>query len=635
MYPQMSGKLEIPSLTFKGIVVQENPNVDAFEAFFNGGSGYIEVKKEIKAPGITLQVMPLPTKPANFSGGVGRYTITSSLDKNTVRAGDPVSMRIVISGAGNMKLLKLPELNLPKDFDKYDPKITDNTKLTAEGVSGSMVYDVLIVPRNKGEYTISGIEFVYFDTQSSTYKTIKTQPMTLNVEKGSGNSGGVADYSRVNDNDISDIIPGVVGKEMPTDTFFGTTSYWIVNGAILLIFMVLLIIFRKRALALSDISAMRGKKANKVATKRLRKASKLMIEGKQGEFYDEILRALWGYVGDKLTIPVEQLSRDNISEKLQQRNVEQGVITSFIESIDECEFARFAPNMDDADKRTRMQATYDKATDAMTKVEDFMKVGDNIRAKVKKEELMAVIMMVLLSSASLSVKANGGIKPMADAAYRSGDYQRAIELYEKDMKDGISAEELHNIGNAYYRSDNISRAVLNYEKALKLAPANTKIQHSLEIARNKTIDRMPGDKGMFFTQWCKAFVNWFSIDTWAYTALVSLIIALLMFLAYLFVDNIMVRRVSFYCSVVMFIVFIVGNISAMFRKQWLTTHDTAVVMSELVTVKSSPTFKSADAFVIHEGTSLRITDREMNGWYGISLSDGREGWIETKDVEEI
>ena len=154
MYPQMTGKLQIPSITFRGIVVQENRNVDPFEAFFNGGSGYVEVKRNIVAQGMTVQVDPLPQKPANFSGGVGKFTISASLDHPKVKAGDPVKVRIVVGGHGNLKLIKQPELVLPKDFDKYDAKVTDKTKLTASGITGNMLYDVLIVPRNQGRYSV-------------------------------------------------------------------------------------------------------------------------------------------------------------------------------------------------------------------------------------------------------------------------------------------------------------------------------------------------------------------------------------------------------------------------------------------------------------------------------------------------
>ncbi len=189
MYPQVTGKLEIPSITFDGTVIQQNRDVDPFEAFFNGGSGYVEVKRSIKAPGLKLQVDPLPTRPSNFSGGVGRFNISAQINKKEVKANDPITIRVVVGGTGNLKLIKQPVIDFPKDFDKYDPKVTDKTKLTVNGVEGNMIYDFLAVPRNQGKYTIPAIEFVYFDANANAYKTLKTTPFELNVLKGDGNSG--------------------------------------------------------------------------------------------------------------------------------------------------------------------------------------------------------------------------------------------------------------------------------------------------------------------------------------------------------------------------------------------------------------------------------------------------------------
>jgi len=191
MYPQMTGTLKIPSITFKGIVVEENRNVDPFEAFLNGGSGYVEVKRNIVAPGLTVQVDPLPSKPADFSGGVGKFNISAQLSKKEVRAGDPVTLRVVIGGTGNLKLIKQPVVNFPKDFDKYDPKVTDKTKLTSSGVGGNMVYDFLIVPRNQGKYTIPSVTFTYYDTDANTYKTLKTTPFTITFAPGHGKGSTV------------------------------------------------------------------------------------------------------------------------------------------------------------------------------------------------------------------------------------------------------------------------------------------------------------------------------------------------------------------------------------------------------------------------------------------------------------
>ena len=373
MFPQATGKLEIPSITYEGVVVQQNRNVDPFEAFFNGGSGYIEVKKQIKAPGITIQVDPLPQRPANFSGGVGQYTISASLDKTEVKANDPVKLRVTVSGAGNMKLLKQPVVKFPKDFDSYDAKVTDNTKLTTQGLEGSIVYDFLAVPRHQGEFEIPAIEYTYFDTRSNAYKTVKTESFKLSVAKGDG-TGTVATFNGQEDvkllnSDIHYIKTGMTRQRGINDFFFGSTSYWTLLAVLLLGFISLFIIFRRRAIENANIVKQRAGKANKVATKRLKKAAKLMKDGKQGEFYDEVLRALWGYVSDKLNMPVEQLSRENISQQLASHNVADDTIQQFLGALDECEYARYAPG----DPTGNMNKVYDTAMTAITKIATTMK----------------------------------------------------------------------------------------------------------------------------------------------------------------------------------------------------------------------------------------------------------------------
>jgi len=377
MFPQMTGKLQIPSITFEGIVVQQNRNVDPFEAFFNGGSGYIEVKKKIVAPSIEIQVDPLPERPANFSGGVGQFNISAQLDKTSTKANDPVSLRIIVSGVGNLKLIKQPVINIPKDFDKYDPKITDQTKLTNNGLEGSKIYDFLIVPRHQGKYEIPPVEFTYFDTTTGSYKTARSESFTLDVAKGSGAEAvndftGQAGLQELN-KDIRYIKTGDARQKGLDNFFFGSVAYWATLIVLALIFISLFIVFRQRAIDNANVTKMRGKKANKVATKRLKKAALLMAENKPSEFYDEVLRALWGYVGDKMNIPVEQLSHDNISQRLSERQVDAEVISQFIEALDECEFERYAPG----DPKGNMEKVYEKAMTAIEKIEETFK-------KVKK-----------------------------------------------------------------------------------------------------------------------------------------------------------------------------------------------------------------------------------------------------------
>ena len=378
MFPQMTGKLQIPSITFEGIVIQQNRSVDPFEAFFNGGSGYVEVKKKIVAPGIEIEVDPLPQRPAGFSGGVGQFTVSAQLDKSSTRANDPVSLRLIISGTGNLKLIKQPEIKLPKDFDKYEAKVTDKTKLTSNGIEGSMVYDILIVPRHQGNYEIPPIELTYFDTAAKAYKTIQTEGMKLDVAKGSG-AGKVNDFSDQDvqelNKDIRHIKMGEVRQHGVDNFFFGSTAYWVSLIVLLVVFISLFIIFRQRAIDNANVTKMRGKRANKVATKRLKSAAKLMAANKPSAFYDEVLRALWGYVGDKLNMPVEQLSHDNISQRLTERQVDEETISLFIGALDECEFERYAPG----DPKGNMNKVYEKAMTAIEKIEETMKKGKKVK----------------------------------------------------------------------------------------------------------------------------------------------------------------------------------------------------------------------------------------------------------------
>lgn len=368
MYPQMTGALKIPSITFKGIVVQQNRNVDPFEAFFNGGSGYVEVKRNIVAPGVDIQVDPLPAKPVGFSGGVGKFSISAKLDKNEVKAGDPVTLRVVISGLGNLKLIKQPVVEFPKGFDKYDPKITDKTKLTNAGVGGSMVYDYLAVPRNQGTYTIPSVSFIYYDVNANAYKTLHTQQFFVHVAPGDG-KGSSESFDNPEDNDIHALKTGPSDSTSVGDFFLGSAAYWISLLLPLIAFVVLLIIFRQRAIENADVVKMRGKRANKIARKRLKKACRLMFEHNSAEFYDEVLRALWGYVSYKLNMPVESLSKENIKEKLASRGVNEDIIGKFISALEECEFERYAPG----DEAGNMEKTFQSAMTAIIEIEDVMK----------------------------------------------------------------------------------------------------------------------------------------------------------------------------------------------------------------------------------------------------------------------
>lgn len=624
MYPQMTGKMEIPSITFKGIVVQQNRSVDPFEAFFNGGSGYVEVKRNIVAPSIKIDVLPLPHKPANFSGGVGKFNISAQLNKNELKAGDPLSLRIVVGGIGNLKLIKQPVVNFPKDWDKYDPKVTDKTKLTSNGLEGNMIYDILAVPRNQGHYTIPPVELTYYDTSLNQYKTIKTQSFEIEVAKGDGSRSSVVDYSKDQPKDIKDIKKGEAELHSVDNFFFGSVGYLMSLLIPFAAFVALLVIFRKRAIDNADLVKMKGKKANKIATKRLRQANKLMLAGKTNEFYDEVLRALWGYVGDKLNMPAEKLSRENISEKLQSHNVDDNTISKFLSAIDDCEMMRFAPG----DPEGNMNKTFESAITAIMEIENVMKKKSN---KAKASGFSFVLMILMLMPLSV----NAITKQNADDEYAKGNYQQAIKDYQEILKTGVSSEIYYNLGNAYYRTDNITQALLAYERALQLSPGDNDIRFNLQYARSKTIDKITPETEMFFVTWYNSLVNFTSVDRWANTAIVSIVMALLLILVFLFAPQMWARKSGFYGSAVFLLLFAFANLFAFQQKHELETKQGAIVIAPTVNVKKTPAASGTDVFVIHEGTRVDITDRGMKQWRGIKLADGREGWLKTSQIEEI
>ena len=628
MYPQMTGRLEIPSITFKGIVVQQNRNVDPMEAFFNGGSGYVEVKKDIKAPGITLQVDPLPQRPANFSGGVGKFNISASLDKKEVKAGEPITLRVVVGGIGNLKLLKQPVVNFPKDFDKYDAKVTDKTRLTANGVEGNMVYDFLAVPRNQGSYTIPSVELTYYDTSKNAYKTIKTQPFKVEVEKGDGTSAESEDFAS-QDKDIHTIKLGKAEQHKADEMFFGSFGYWISLLMPLIAFVVLLIVFRSRAIENADIVKKRSNRAGKIATKRLRLANKLMLQGKQGEFYDEVMRALWGYMSYKLNMPAEKLNRDNIRETLGRHFVDDATIEKFTTALDECEFERYAPG----DAAGNMNRTFESAMTAIMDIENAINEARKNQKKHPAGYSFVWLLLAMICFGGTSAKAV--TKNNADTEYQKGNYQQAIRDYEEILKNGESAEIYFNLGNAYYRTDNITKAVLNYERARLLSPGDDDINFNLQFARSKTIDKITPESEMFFVTWYKSLVNFTSVDNWAKTGILCIVMALLLVLLYLFGPQLMLRKIGFFGGLAFFVIFLLSNLFAFQQKQALDNRTGAIIISPSVNIKKTPAKNSADQFVLHEGTRVDIIDKGMTDWRCIRVGDGREGWIETKAIEEI
>lgn len=376
LFPQQSGKLYIDPAQFQMTIGKPVQSDDPFDAFFNGGSNVIEIKKSIATPKIAINVSPLPAgKPADFSGGVGEFTVSSSINSQELKTNDAITIKLVISGTGNLKLISNPEIKFPEDFEVYDPKVDNQVRLTREGLTGNRVIEYLAIPRHAGTYKIPGISFSYFDIRSKSYKTLKTEEYVVNIEKGAGNADQViANFTNKEDlkvlgEDIRYIKQNEVTLQPKGSFFYGSMSYWLFYIIPALAFIIFFIIYRKQAAENANVAKVRTKKANKVATKRMKLAGKLLSENKKDAFYDEVLKALWGYISDKLNIPVSRLSKDNIEEKLRNHGVSEELIKDFLNALNDCEFARFAPG----DESQAMDKVYASSIEVISKMENSIK----------------------------------------------------------------------------------------------------------------------------------------------------------------------------------------------------------------------------------------------------------------------
>lgn len=377
LFPQQSGEIEIPSVEYEGVVtMQTGASMDPFDFFMNGGPRYVEVKKTIKTPSLKLNVSELPSnKPTDFSGGVGNFSISSTINTTELKANEAVTLRLVISGIGNMKLIKTPEVEFPEDFEIYDPKIDNRFKLTREGFQGNKVIEYLAIPRHGGTFTIPSIKFSYFDIKSKQYKTITTDIYTLNVQKGKENGNEtVASFVSKEElkmlgQDIRYIETGSYALTQKGDYLFASMRWILCYIIPLLCFVVYIVVHYKQVAENANIARMRTKKANKVAVKRLKLANKLLKDNREREFYEEILKALWGYLSDKLNIPLSRLTKDNIAAELTTKGVSAEEVKEVERVISEAEFAQYAPG----DAAATMDNIYKMSIQIIDKLENSIR----------------------------------------------------------------------------------------------------------------------------------------------------------------------------------------------------------------------------------------------------------------------
>ena len=374
LFPQYSGELEIGSGTFETVlrVANQSSRRGFFDDFFNT---YQDVKRTINSSPVKIKVKPLPIgKPKSFANAVGTFTMKSSINTTGLKANEPITIKVEIAGTGNLRLIKNPEIVFPASFEVYDPKIELKTKNTTSGVVGTRTIEYLAIPRHAGNFTIPAAEFSFFDLKTQTYKTLKTSVFNIKVEKGEGTTNETVtnfvsqEALKFLGSDIRHINTENLKLKPKDDFFFGSISFTLSYLIPLLLAIVLFIVFRKQAKENANIALVRTKKANKIATKRLKIAKKYLEEKEKGKFYDEVLKALWGYFSDKLNIPVARLTKDNIESELSKAGIDEALIADFNNILSTCEYAQYAPGSGSEEMEQLYNQTIEKIGELEVKI---------------------------------------------------------------------------------------------------------------------------------------------------------------------------------------------------------------------------------------------------------------------------
>lgn len=345
IFPQKTGKLTIPALSFDCEVVQQDLTVDLIDAFFNGG-GHISVRVQRTTPELEIEVLPLPKpEPSNFSGGVGKFNIKGELLTPHPATNEISTYRITLTGSGNMKLIKAPKVVFPKDFETYDPKTSDETQLTVDGITGKMVFDYTFAPRNQGKYEIPAVKFTYFDSESNSYKTLRTAPQSIEVAKGKRTAADLDRDLQLRNSDIRPLKTGHNGGSA-ADLLFagGSTGYVTIYLAMLLVFAGACRILHKYLSTFSDKDLRKYKKAGRQAIRKLKEARTLLDSGQDAAFFSAVAKALTGYAADKYALALSDQTKENIAKVMHERKVDEATVAQMASLLETCEFAQFAPS---------------------------------------------------------------------------------------------------------------------------------------------------------------------------------------------------------------------------------------------------------------------------------------------------
>ena len=640
LIPQQSGTITIDPAELVCLVnIRTAPSTSnsLFDSFFQ--DEYRTIRKRVTTPAVKVKVNPLPAgQPASFGGGVGNFGISARLTTDNLKTHDAASLVITVSGRGNVALLEEPKVNFPPDFEVYDTKTTENTDKSNGGTSGSKSFEYPFIPRSHGDFTIDPVEYSYYDVNAGKYVTLRTEPLHVKVAKGKGgdstpvttvNSGVERKDVKSLADDIRFIFTGKPGLSGSGSFFVGSVFFWILLALMILGATSVYLAFRKVAAMRADVAGTKNRRATKMAQKRLKLAGEYLDKNLYTAFYEELHKALIGFVSDKLNMDMSEISKDNIASALTEGGVSEEQTKAFTDLLDACEFARYSPD----GGNEAMRSHYDAALKVISSIDSGLKTGGKSLRKV-----VTVVTLLLSLGASMNIQAKDldSLWTAGVQAYTDGKFSDASAAWTSIEESGQKSAKLYyNLGNAWFKQGNYPKAILNYERALRLDPSYSDARYNLEFTNNFVQDKIEPVPEFILKSFARKICYLMSSNAWAAIFLVLFAAALVMGLLFLLGSSVGKRRVGFYCGIVLLLLSAGALSFSIWQKSDSVKTDTAIVMSPVSSVKSSPSSGSSkDLFVIHEGTKVTILD-EVGSWKNIALADGRQGWITSNELEVI
>ena len=634
LIPQQTGTLTInPSEIICLVNVRTSPTGNSiFDGFFDSVT---TVRQKVVSRAAKVTVSPLPGgAPSSFGGGVGEFSISAKLSKDSLKVHEAASLIVSVTGKGNISLIQAPQVQLPPDMEVYDTKTSGN--IDKSGYSGTKRYEYPFIPRSWGEFVIPPIRYSYYDVKSAKYVTLQTDSLTFNVAKGAELPGTGTVISTPSQKDVMSLgtdIRYINTKDSQLaakgDFFVGSALFWVLLLLIVLLFWGLWAAFRKIAARRADVAGTKNRKATKMAMKRLRLAGTFLRQDLYTAFYEELHKALLGYMSDKLNVPLAELTKERIAEILEDGGVSSELISSFVGLLDACEFARYSPSSGNK----AMSDHYETALDVISSIDSNMKTAKSI-SKVKV--MMLTLLCILPMSSFAADSYPDSLWNAANAAYSEGRWEDAVNDYNAIVETSMESAPLWcNLGSAWYKNGNLSKAILCYERALKLDPSYGDARYNLELLNSQKRDRIESVPELILKTWIKGIGRLLDSNSWAVCFLIFFAVALALMLLFVLGSTVVWRRTGFYTGIV-FLLFALASLSfSLWQKKDYMRMDSAIVMMPVSAVKSSPSSDSAkDLFVLHEGTKVIVLDN-VGGWSNIELSDGRQGWVPSSDIENI